>query len=51
MLSGGKGNDTILAVDGTRDVVDCGPGKDTVDADKKDAVAKNCEHVQRAPGV
>ena len=23
----------------------------TVDADKKDAVAKNCEHVHRAPGV
>ena len=49
-ISGGPGNDTIDARDGTRDVVDCGPGKkDTVLADKLDRV-RGCERVLfRAP--
>jgi hypothetical protein len=33
--------------DGRRDHVNCGAGDDTVKADSKDVVAKNCEHVQR----
>jgi uncharacterized repeat protein (TIGR01451 family) len=46
-ITGGPGNDAILVRDGQRDVVDCGPGKDTVTADKQDAVARNCEVVHR----
>jgi len=46
-LSGNSGNDTILAADGAKDAVDCGPGRDTVTADKADVVAKNCELVRR----
>jgi Ca2+-binding RTX toxin-like protein len=31
-----------------RDVIDCGPGNDTVDgAGPLDTIAKNCEHVKR----
>ncbi len=46
-LFGGAGNDRIDARDGARDVVDCGSGSDTVNADKSDQVAKNCEQVSR----
>jgi len=46
-LFGGSGNDIIVTADGAKDTVDCGPGRDTVTADKIDAVAKNCEHVHR----
>jgi Ca2+-binding RTX toxin-like protein len=42
------GNDTIDAVDGERDVVNCGAGRDTVKADPID-VLRGCEHVQRVP--
>lgn len=45
-IYGGPGTDTILAVDGQRDVVDCGPGRDTATADRKD-VLHNCEKVVR----
>ena len=41
-LLGGSGNDTILAKDGARDVVNCGPGKDTAKVDRKDRVV-GCE--------
>ena len=34
----GSGNDSINTRDGVRDVVDCGSGKDTVAADKKDVL-------------
>jgi Ca2+-binding RTX toxin-like protein len=43
---GGAGNDNIQAVDKTRDVIDCGTGRDTVVADKVD-VLKGCESVKR----
>jgi len=37
------GNDRVDAVDRTRDIVDCGPGKhDLVHADKRDRV-RRCE--------
>jgi hypothetical protein len=46
-MSGGSGNDRIKARDGRKDRIDCGSGNDRVTADKKDKVAKNCEHVTR----
>jgi RTX calcium-binding nonapeptide repeat (4 copies)/WD40-like Beta Propeller Repeat len=45
-IFGGSGNDTIRADDGELDNIDCGPGKDTVVADKLDKV-KGCEKVAR----
>jgi uncharacterized repeat protein (TIGR01451 family) len=47
LLDAGVGNDTIQARDGNRDIIRCGPGKDTVVADKKDTVARSCETVKR----
>jgi ABC-type nitrate/sulfonate/bicarbonate transport system substrate-binding protein len=41
-ILGGPGNDTIFAKDGVADVVNCGSGKDTAVADKKDRVS-GCE--------
>ena len=46
-LSGGSGGDRIDARDGRRDRVNCGRGRDTVIADRKDRVARNCERVRR----
>jgi Ca2+-binding RTX toxin-like protein len=45
------GNDTINAVDGEADNIDCGPGTDTANVDAIDVVA-NCETVNKsgAPG-
>jgi Ca2+-binding RTX toxin-like protein len=40
---GGPGNDTVRARDGARDSIDCGPGLDTVTADRVDRL-RNCEH-------
>lgn len=48
-MIGGTGNDRLEARDGTRDVLDCGPGKDTAIVDKIDRVKTNCETVIR-PG-
>jgi Ca2+-binding RTX toxin-like protein len=48
LLDGGAGNDTINARDTKRDTIRCGPGKDTVIADRKDTVARDCEKVKRA---
>lgn len=45
-IVGGAGNDTIAAFDRTRDVIDCGPGRDTVVADRVDVV-RGCERVTR----
>jgi hypothetical protein len=45
-VSGGAGNDTINVADGKRDRVNCGKGKDTVRADKKDKL-RGCERVIR----
>jgi len=46
-LRGGAGRDRIVALDGTRDIVDCGPGRDTAIVDRRDRVSKNCERVLR----
>jgi RTX calcium-binding nonapeptide repeat (4 copies) len=45
-FSGGPGKDRILAKDSTRESVDCGPGRDTVVADRKDRL-RRCERVTR----
>ena len=51
-LLGGAGTDRINAArDGHRDVVSCGPGTDTVVADRSDSVAGDCEQVTRIGGV
>ena len=45
-LAGGPGRDRLVAVDGTRDVVDCGPGRDTALVDRRDRV-RGCERIER----
>jgi hypothetical protein len=47
VISGGAGNDFVGARDGQQDRVDCGPGKDEVAADTRDAVTSSCENVRR----
>ena len=42
-VKGGGGNDTIRANDGYQDVIDCGPGRDTVVYDAAVDVVANCE--------
>ncbi len=44
---GGPGDDVIEAFDGVAEIIDCGPGYDTVTADVNDTVASNCESVER----
>jgi Ca2+-binding RTX toxin-like protein len=44
-VTGGAGNDTIDTRNGNRDRVDCGPGRDTVSADRVD-VLRRCEVVR-----
>lgn len=46
VLRGGAGNDQLRAVDGKRDVVDCGSGHDRATIDRRDKV-KHCEKVIR----
>ncbi len=46
-LDGGAGNDAIYARDGVRDVIRCGTGRDRVEADRGDSVARDCESVSR----
>jgi Ca2+-binding RTX toxin-like protein len=46
-LNGGSGNDRIEARDGHWDTVVCGPGRDTVIADRRDRVGNDCERVSR----
>lgn len=46
-LVGGPGNDQISARDGQRDVIRCGTGQDTVVADKRDRIARDCENRRR----
>ena len=45
-LTGGTGNDVIDAADHTKDIVDCGKGRDRATVDKIDRV-KGCEKVKR----
>jgi Ca2+-binding RTX toxin-like protein len=47
-ISGGAGNDTIVASNGSaaKDVITCGDGRDTVFADRGDDVAADCERVR-----
>ncbi len=46
-LVGGAGNDKLASRDGAIDRVTCGPGRDTVTADRRDKVASDCEVVAR----
>ena len=52
-IDAGPGNDSITSHDespvrkGARDIVRCGPGRDTVDADRQDHVSRDCERVKR----
>jgi Ca2+-binding RTX toxin-like protein len=46
-LSGGPGNDKINSKDGVAELVKCGPGRDTVRADRKDRLS-GCERVRRS---
>jgi hypothetical protein len=47
LLDGGPGADVISARDRTHDTIRCGSGRDTVTADRGDAVARDCERVSR----
>jgi hypothetical protein len=42
-----SGNDTVRIRGGGRDTVACGPGRDTVYADRRDVISADCEHVIR----
>ena len=47
-ICAGAGRDVIDVRRGRADTVDCGPGRDTVYAEPRDKVAKNCERVVRS---
>jgi Ca2+-binding RTX toxin-like protein len=46
-MSGGRGRDRVLARDGFSDTISCGSGRDTVSADARDRVSRDCERVSR----
>lgn len=46
-IDAGGSPDAIWVRDGRRDLVDCGPGIDVVDADRLDVVYPSCERVSR----
>ena len=46
-IKGNSGRDRITSRDNSRDRVNCGTGRDTVIADRRDRVARNCERVRR----
>jgi hypothetical protein len=46
-ISGGLGNDAISSRDRFRDTVRCGPGVDSVVADHRDRIARDCERVRK----
>jgi Ca2+-binding RTX toxin-like protein len=46
-FAGGEGSDRVDARDGRRDGVECGSGTDSVAADRRDRVARDCEHTRR----
>jgi hypothetical protein len=45
---GGRGDDHIRAVDGSKDTIYCGPGSDRVRANPGDNVTGGCEKIKRA---
>jgi hypothetical protein len=45
-VNAGRGNDSVSARDGVRDVIDCGPGRDSARIDRRDRV-RGCEQVSR----
>jgi WD40 repeat protein len=48
VVSGGRGRDWIdVSRDGRVDRVRCGPGKDTIYADRADRISRDCETVRR----
>ncbi len=48
-VKGGGGDDDVRAAEGTRDVISCGGGSgDTVLADRRDRVSRDCERVKRS---
>jgi hypothetical protein len=49
-VSAGAGNDRILSVDGQRDKIDCGPGRDEAIVDAVDR-ARRCQIIVRAPAL
>lgn len=46
-LFGETGNDRFISRDGVFDIVGCGAGRDTVLADRRDRVGRDCERVTR----
>ena len=46
-IKGNSGNDRITSLDNSRDRVNCGTGRDSVLADRRDIVSRNCERVRR----
>lgn len=46
-LFGEEGNDHFFARDGEFDVIGCGTGHDSVEADRRDLVGRDCERVRR----
>jgi hypothetical protein len=48
VIDAGAGSDLVLTRDSYTDNVSCSAGRDRVVADRKDAVAGDCERVQRA---
>jgi hypothetical protein len=50
-IRAGRGDDLIVANDGQRDRIYCGPGRDAVKADRRDRVARDCERVARVAPV
>jgi hypothetical protein len=51
VLRAGDGDDVVRVADGLLDRVECGGGRDRVDADTLDDVAIDCEEVARRPVV
>ncbi len=45
---GGSGNDIINAVNGRKETIDCGKGRDRVRADRTDRIRRGCERIIRA---
>jgi Ca2+-binding RTX toxin-like protein len=51
VVRGDEGDDDVRVADGLLDRVECGAGRDKVDADTLDDVAIDCENVSRRPVV